>query len=853
MRRQYDDYIMGYSIRKGETELKESKILRRERVEEALANLTNYPLTIVSAAMGYGKTTSVRTYLSTRNLQTIWISLLGCDGDEMVFWHKLSMAIGKLYRECGKLLERLGFPVDARQSAAIINLFWSLQNEKPMVIVIDDYHLINQSLKLGSLIELLSEEEIPNLHIVLLTRTRPKFNHMNLISKGLCYNLDIDTLSFTRQEIKDYLDLMDFCAPMQDIEKIYSYTEGWISAIYLLMLGLKKGLPLTEVSNITQLVRANLFAAFDDSVQEVLLKLSILDSFTLLQAVQILENPEAPQIIKQLVAQNAFVEYDGKTGVYKLHNVLLDFLRDKVILDNMDMRRVYHSAGKWFFEQGETILAFDYYYRARELEELLNRINRVRNIGSWFLGVHLLSKIYQELPSEWYVKYPFPMLHFARSFVLSGEKAQVKESIKIITILENHYSRTEEITEKLRNRILGEVEIIKIFLVVNDAYQMVKLSQRAEKLLEGKASTVVLRNNIFSFGMPHFLYTYYREAGKLKETAHCIQAGFPPKVFDGCGTGCECMAQAEYALETGDFENAEIFATKAIYKARTMGQTGIILCAYFTTMRLSLMRGEFSAAKQQVTTMRNFLLDLGEKINLQDTIIYNSTIDMSEGYLYSCLNVPDLIPEWLRTGNIDSRILMLHGMGYPYIIYGKAVMLTKNWIELEMLAESFEASFAVFHNQLGLLYNAIYHATAKLNLYGIGAGVSAILPAVREAQMDGIVMPFAENADFVLPMLYELKKGEMVDLCYLEGVIRLCRQYSETLKLSQTSTVQFTNRETEVLHLLAQGLTQREMAERLYLSVSSIKKHLESIYGKLSVNNKIRAIQKAQELNILKN
>ncbi len=827
--------------------------MKRERVEEALDNLINYPLTIVSAAMGYGKTTSVRTYLNARNLQTIWIPLLGCDGDEMVFWHKLSMSVGKMYPELGKRLERLGFPMDARQTTAMIDLVWKLNKEEPMVIVVDDYHLINQSTQLGTVIELLAEEEIPNLHIVLLTRTRPKFNHINLISKGLCYYLETDTLSFTMQEIKDYLDLMDFCALPQDIEKIYSYTEGWISAVYLLMLGIRKGLPLTEVSNITQLVSDNLFSTFDDSVQEVLLNLSILDSFTLLQAVKILENPKVPQIIERLIAKNAFVEYDKKTGVYKLHNVLLDFLRDKVITNNMDMRSVCHHAGKWFFEHGETISAFDYYYRAGQLEELLDRINRIRNIGSWFLGINLLRKIYQELPSEWYVKYPFPMLHFARSFVLSGYKIEVNESIKIITVLEKYYSQTQGIPEKLRNRILGEVEIIKIFLVVNDADKMVKFSKSAEKLLGGEVSTVVLRNNIFSFGIPHFLYTYYREAGKLKETVNCIQSGFPPKVFDGCGTGCEFVAHAEYSLETGDLENAEFFANKAIYKAKTMGQTSISLCAYFTIMRLCLLRGDFSTAKEQITTMRNLLLDLGEEMNLQNTIIYNVTIDMCEGYLYGCLNTPDLIPEWIRTGNFGSRALMLHGMAYPYIVYGKAVLLTKNWIELEILCESFEANFSIFHNQLGLLYNSIYTAIAKLNLYGMEAGVTAILPALCEAQMDEIMMPFAENAHFVLPMLYELHKSEKLDLCYLEKLIQLCEQYTENLKVEQASTVHLTNREIQVLHLLAQGLTQREMAERLCLSVSSIKKHLENIYKKFNVNNKIRAVQKAQEFNILKN
>lgn len=123
--------------------MKNYKILRRQRVEEALDDVFNYPLTIVSATRGYGKTTSVRTYLSARNIRTIWIPLLGCDGDETVFWHKLSASVGKLYPEFDKRLLRLGFPMDARQTAAIIDLIWKLDRKKTTVIVIDDYHLIN--------------------------------------------------------------------------------------------------------------------------------------------------------------------------------------------------------------------------------------------------------------------------------------------------------------------------------------------------------------------------------------------------------------------------------------------------------------------------------------------------------------------------------------------------------------------------------------------------------------------------------------------------------------------------------------------------------------------------------------
>lgn len=827
------------------------KILKRQRVEKELDNLFSYPLTIVSATMGYGKTTSVRSYLMARDVETVWISLLGCDGNETVFWHKLSTAVGKVFPEMGSMLERFGFPMDARQDAEILDLVWKSGNKKTKVIVIDDFHMIEQSKHMAKLIEIFAEEKIPHLHILLISRTRPKINQMNLIAKKLCYYIDTDTLSFNIQEIEEYFSMVGCCLSKQEIERIYRYTNGWISAIYLLLLGVEKGIPVTEVSNITELVNDNLFSSLKDSVKDILIKLSVLDSFTLLQATQILKNSEVPQVVRGLVEQNAFIEYDFQNGVYKLHHVLLDFLRDKIQAENLDVRDVCHNAGRWFLNHGETIQAFDYYHRADKAGEILNIINQNANMRNWLLGFKLLWTVYQGFPEEWYVKYPFPILHFARTFIISGDKEATIESKRIITIMEEYFSKEKGVSTKLRNRVLGEIEIIKIFLVFNEAEKMVELSRKAEKLLEGKVSSNVFRNSAFSFGVPHFLYCYYREAGRLKETLDCIQTGFPPVVFDGSGTGCELVALAEYDLETGDWQNAEIYAQKAIYKAKTMEQTSIIICAEFTLMRILLFKGKLAEAKEIIARMRTNLHQLDDEINCQNRIVYNAAIDMCEGYLYGCRLKREEMPEWLRLGDMDSRVLMLHAVAFPYIIYGKAVMLTKNWVELEVLCESFISRYEVYHNQLGLLHNAIYSAVARLHLYGMESGIASLIPALQDGQKDGILLPFAENADFILPMLYELQSRGGMDSHYLQRLIQISEQYIENFALEKSNPVHITKREKEVLVLLEGGLTQRQMAEQLCISVSSIKKHLESIYSKFKVNNKTSAIKKAHEANIL--
>ncbi|MBN1439640.1 MAG: response regulator transcription factor [Anaerolineales bacterium] len=58
-------------------------------------------------------------------------------------------------------------------------------------------------------------------------------------------------------------------------------------------------------------------------------------------------------------------------------------------------------------------------------------------------------------------------------------------------------------------------------------------------------------------------------------------------------------------------------------------------------------------------------------------------------------------------------------------------------------------------------------------------------------------------------------------------------------------------RELDVLRLLAAGRSNPEIAEALYVSLNTVKAHVKSVFGKLGVHNRSQALLKAQELNIL--
>ncbi|NLL76077.1 MAG: response regulator transcription factor [Clostridiales bacterium] len=123
--------------------------------------------------------------------------------------------------------------------------------------------------------------------------------------------------------------------------------------------------------------------------------------------------------------------------------------------------------------------------------------------------------------------------------------------------------------------------------------------------------------------------------------------------------------------------------------------------------------------------------------------------------------------------------------------------------------------------------------------------------AFELSALDYVIKPIKEERFLKLAEKIQAEISRKEQLSYAEQVMALYGKQGVESVVRQLPDIPLTERETQVLTLLAQGLTQREIAEDLYLPVSCIKKHLASIYSKLSVNNKISAVQKAREADIL--
>jgi LuxR family maltose regulon positive regulatory protein len=344
---------------------------------------------------------------------------------------------------------------------------------------------------------------------------------------------------------------------------------------------------------------------------------------------------------------------------------------------------------------------------------------------------------------------------------------------------------------------------------------------------------------VLTYGTPHFSYYYHKTPGEYKKIVDIIAEEFDShvQVTNGCGMGCNHLVIAEHDLETGNLEKVELNAKKAIYEAKTCDQTCIIVCAKLTLARLYILQNRDADLLAVIT-------ELTEMARLENNPVNLNVIENCLGYIYACLEQYKNIPQWLRDGDMAFNSLY-QGAAFCNIVYGKAILLSENYLELELKTDNFVHDFKVFNNLLGLIHNHIHNAVAKFHLYGIEAGVQELQKALDIAVQDNVIMPFVENKDHILPML----KSKQLDVPkhYFERLLKFCEQYRrEISKIDEANLLSL--REYEVFALIESGKSYKYIADKLCISPNTVKRHIQNIYRKLNVTNKVMAIKKYKSL-----
>ncbi|SMP55231.1 LuxR C-terminal-related transcriptional regulator [Anoxynatronum buryatiense] len=812
-------------------------ILQRDRVDEIFQNIFSYSFTIVSAPMGYGKTTALREFFRKGHARYRWLCLREDAVNCGCFWNRLTQQIAEDFKKLGADLHGLGFPKDSIQTARVIETLMANSLDEDYCLVLDDYHYAEND-QLNRLLEAIVKSEIPNFHLVIISRHLPKINLPELIVKHLAIHIDTNIFRFSDKDTQCYFSLMNFPLKKTDICHIQSIAGGWISALYLIYRGLKSGIPLKNITTVQELIKTTIYELYDEETKIALCALATLDTFTVDLAEKATGIKKIHTIIKNLYRENAFIEWDAATGVYTIHNVFSRFLNEETLRRGFETKEIYHRAGKWYLDKQDYTQAFRYLVQGAAYDTLLEVLER----PALYINASdrpMLLQYFDTIPQQQKDRHPMAYLKFILLFVISGD------GNRGFTLLKQFEKDLPEKKpgQKHTMEIQAGIHLIKMFLAFNDAEVMIAHIETALTLLDGGVSTISNYQGPFSFGSPHFTFIYYKEAGTYKKTSGLSFEKYA-KLSGGAGMGADALCLAEYALETGNFDAVEDYAFKAIYKAKTKSQTSLVVCATLTLARLYIVQDKYSEALL-------LLGNLADEVDSNTEIILLDTYDLCLGYFYACTGEIKKIPRWITDGDMSVNTLLFQGLVFSYVVYGKILILLQDWVRAEALCETFSPYFDVFHNQLGYIHNFIHLSIA---IYKQGDSKKArehLCSALSIGQADSIVTPFVENGANLLPLLQNISKEDCLDMVYVCHLIELCATYASVFAGPSVYMHPLSLREIEVLKLIAKGLSRKEIAEKMFLSTGTIKSHTQNIYRKLNINKKSDALQKAAEMKLL--
>ena len=813
----------------------EIQVLHRDRIFQALQQMENYPLSVITAPMGYGKTMAVMDFFQRSQKRNIWVSLTAPVKitDSGYFWLLLTNALREKVPALSSRIETMGFPGDAMQMFRFLETLRGLPLKENVYIILDDFQYVNAG-KITDLIAQVVQAGIPRLHLVLLGREYPALPVTEWEMKGLCNVLTAKTLAFTEQEAEDYLELIGFQGDKSVRERITQSSNGWIASLYLMANDYTHFQNIDHHATIYTMLRSSLYDTYSDTEKAYLMKLSLLDSFSVEQIAEIFHEPEFLHFFKRLYTGNALIFRDSN-GNYHFHDLFRSFLQKELRITHLDIRPFAAQVAQWASDSKNYIYAFKFWMLAEDYDHILYELEQAPVMELFQMDKRVLKKLFSA-PEESLYQYPMALLKYI--FLVCMEENAVEGK----AMLDRFRERCETLTHPhySREHLLAESYVLGTALVFNDLDQVIEYMDTAAKLLKGKKSSIRIRTSNLTYGSPHMTYAYYNKPGIYRHITDSFVHRFDChiQVADGNGFGADCVALAEYGLETGQLDKVEYWANKALFKAAQYDQSCMRICAYMALGRLYIIQRQPEKAHVVIGQLKGLFGELHGSSKL-------CALDCAIGYLYATLGEYERIPKWLCTGDFDSDSSIQQRLAFNYVVFGKAVILKGDYMYLDFLTEMFHRNFQSFHYQLGYIHNDIFSAICALNLYGVEYAVDSLQKAVDIAVKDQIVMPFVEYYPFIRPVLEHDK------LRIPESISRRIRRLaanSEQNADPEHDKELLTSREAEIMECLAQGMSNAEIAQKLFISLNTVKRHIQNIYRKLDVPNKTMALIQFQKM-----
>jgi len=337
----------------------------RPRLNQLFAEAVKYPLVVICAGAGYGKTSAVHDFAQEYQATTFWLQLSERDNVEARFWESYTHVLAKVNAPLAKAISKLGFPDTKDKLNHYITLLNDLVEKKRRIIVMDDFHYIEEPSVIRFVEECILFKMPPGTSVFLISRTVPDIKTANNGYEKKIFNINEDDLRFTENELAQYFRSRDISLPYENIREIMQDTGGWAFAINFIAQSFQKAPGYSGYvrnalrTNIFGIIETGLWNDISAHLQNFLLRLSHIDHLSIDLITQ-LAGKDA-ELIAEFERLNAYVRRDNYINAYFIHPLFLEFLRTKQdSLSEEQKRETYAVSGDWCAHNGFKTDAISY-------------------------------------------------------------------------------------------------------------------------------------------------------------------------------------------------------------------------------------------------------------------------------------------------------------------------------------------------------------------------------------------------------------------------------------------------------------------------------------------------------------
>jgi LuxR family maltose regulon positive regulatory protein len=880
-----------------------------QRLNEGLA--MGCKLTLISASAGFGKTTLVGNWIAGCGLPAAWLSLDEGDSDITRFLMYLVAALQRVSNNIGvDVLAALQSPQPPQSETILTALLNEIATVPDIfILIIDDYHVVDAK-PVDEALAFLLEHMPPRMHLVIATREDPSLPLARLRARGQLTELRAADLRFTPGEAAEFLNqVMGLKLSAEEIAALESRTEGWIAGLQLAALSMQGR---EDIASFLQAFTGSHRFVLDYLIEEVLqrqpehihnflLQTAILDQFCAPLCNAVTEREDGKEMLDVLERSNLFtIPLDDQRQWYRYHHLFAEVLQARLIDEQPDRVFGLHKrASEWYEQNGSAAeairhaLAVKDFERATILVELAVPEMRRNRQGATVTELGWLKA----LPDELIHLRPVLSVAYAYALFGGGEleavEARLRDAERWLEATADTAGMIVVDKEAFR-RLPGMIALLRTAqaLARGDMSETVKNARRvldvAPKndylMLGGAASTLGLATwssgdldtarRMIADGMANVRRAGYISPaigdaitladiqiaqGRLHEAMTTYEQGLQWATAPGTpilrGAADMYVGMSNLHYEHNDLQTAtqHLLTSQALGELAGLPQNPYRWCAAMARIRGA--QGDLDGALELLEDAER-LYDGNFSPNVRPLATRKVRVWVAQRRLGEALI-------WVREQGLSAEDELSYMKEFDHITLAR-VLLARYQSDrsdgsisgavglLDRLLTAAEQA----HRKGSAIEILVLQAIANHTQVNLPAALMSLQHALALAEPEGYIRIFLDEGSSMMQLLREAAAREIMPdytgklLAVFEAEKRKSVGKSP-LPPTQPLIEPLSQRELEILHLIAQGLSNRQIGERLFLALDTVKGHNRKIFDKLQVQSRTEAIVRARELGLL--